>query len=135
MSITLADAQKAIAASIAKAEELGVKVGVAVVDDQARVVAVARMDDVNFTFLPEAAIGKAMATVLWNGQPSGALQERAGVPIFQAVKDLHGGRVIYQQGAVPVTRGGKTVGAVGAGGAPSQVDEDIAAAGAAAIGD
>ena len=135
MSITLAEAQKAIAASISKAEELGAKVGVAVVDDQARVVALARMDDVNFTFLPEAAIGKAMATVLWNGQPSGALQERASVPIFQAVKDLHGGRVIYQQGAVPVKRGGKTIGAVGAGGAASQVDEDIAAAGAAAIGD
>ena len=134
MSITLAEAQKAIDASIAKAEELGVTVAVAVLDDQARIVLVARMDGARFHFLPEAAQGKAMATVLWGGQHSGALQERAAMPIMDAVKEMYGGKVIYQQGAVAVKRGETVIGAVGAGGASGQQDEDIAAAGAAVIG-
>jgi uncharacterized protein GlcG (DUF336 family) len=133
MSITLAEAQKAIEASVAKAKELGVAVAVAVLDDQARIVAVARMDGSRFLFLPEAAQGKAMATVLWGGQHSGALQERAVMPIMDAVKEMYGGKVIYQQGAVAVKRGDAVIGAVGAGGASGQQDEDIAAAGAAAI--
>ena len=132
MSITLAEAQKAIEASLAKAGELGVKVGIAVLDDHASLVALARMDDPNFLFLPEAAHGKAMAAVLW-GAPSGALQERSGMPIFGAVNSMYGGRVIYQQGAVPIKRGGKLIGAVGVGGASPQQDEDVAAAGAAVV--
>ena len=133
MSITLAEAQRAIDAAIAKADELGIKLGIAVVDKHAQVVAVARMDDARFDFLVDAAIGKAMATALWNGQPSGALQERANVPIFEAVKDMYGRRVIYQQGAVAIKRGDEVIGAIGTGGAASQQDEDVAAAGAATI--
>ena len=55
------------------------------------------------------------------------------MPIFAAVNQMYGGKVIYQQGAVPIMQSGKLVGAIGAGGAASQVDEDIAQAGADAI--
>ena len=133
MSITLEQAQTAIAASIKKSNELGVKVAIAVLDDRAQIVAIARMDDANFQFLPEAAQGKAMATVLWNGATSGALTERSSMPIFAAVNQMYGSKVIYQQGAVPLMQSGKLVGAIGAGGATSQIDEDIAQAGADAI--
>lgn len=133
MSITLASAQQAIEAALAKANEMGVKVAIAVLDDHAGLVAMARMDDANFLFLPEAAQGKAMATVLWNGAASGALMERAGMPIFSAVNSMYGGRVIYQQGAVPIKQGDQLIGAIGVGGASAQQDEDIATAGAEAI--
>ena len=133
MSISLEQAQTAISASIKKSNELGVKVAIAVLDERAQIVSIARMDDSSFQFLPEAAQGKAMATVLWNGASSGSLTERANMPIFTAVNQLYGGKVIYQQGAVAIMDSGKLVGAIGVGGASSQVDEDIAAVGAASI--
>jgi uncharacterized protein GlcG (DUF336 family) len=53
--------------------------------------------------------------------------------MFVAVNKVYGERLFYQQGAVPIKRGDVVVGAVGVGGAASQQDEDIAAAGAAIV--
>ena len=133
MSITHQEAQGILDAAIAKADQLGVKVAIAVVDDHADLVALMRMGPTGFLFLPQAAQGKAMATVVWRGQLSGALNERAGTPMMQAVNKMYHDQLVYQQGAVPIKRGGQVIGAVGAGGASSQQDEEIAAAGAATI--
>jgi glc operon protein GlcG len=135
MSITHQQAQSALNASIAKAEEMGVTVAIAVVDDHADLVALMRMGSSRFLFLPQAAQGKAMATVVWRGQLSGALTERAGTPMMQAVNKTYGDRLFYQQGAVPIKRGDQVIGAVGVGGASPQQDEEIAIAGASAIAD
>ena len=132
MSITHQEAQRGLNAGIAKAEELGVQVAIAIVDDHASLVGLIRMQSA-FLFLPEAATGKAMATVVWRGQPSGVLNERAGTPMMQAVNSTYGNRLFYQQGAVPIRRGDQLIGAAGAGGASSQQDEEIAEAVAAAI--
>ena len=132
MSITHQEAQRGLAAGIAKAEELGVQVAIAVVDDHASLVGLIRMQS-GFLFLPEAATGKAMATMVWRGQASGVLNERAGTPMMNAVNKAYGDRLFYQQGAVAVKRGDQLIGAVGAGGASSQVDEEIATVVAEAI--
>ena len=132
MSISHADALKGLQAGVAKAEELGVKVAIAVVDDHTDLVALIRMSDVNYLFLPQAAQGKAMASVVWKSA-SGALTERAGTPMLVATSNMYHGALVYQQGAVTISRDGVVIGAVGAGGASSQMDEDIAAAVAAVL--
>lgn len=132
-SITLAEAQAALDAALKKARDAGVNVGIAVVDDHGDLIACALMDNVAFAFLPDIARGKALATVLWRGAPSGTLVERAGSPVMAWVREHYGGRPVYAQGAVAIKRGDRVIGAIGAGGASSQQDEDIAAAGAAAV--
>ena len=135
MTITLDEAQQAIAASIAKAKQEGVTVGVAIVDPHGDIVAVVRMDNPRYPFLPQGSLGKAMATALWGGTPTSTLEERAAAPIFSTVNNMYGGRLVYSPGAVPIKRGDEIIGAIGVGGAPSgQLDEDIAAAGAAVVG-
>jgi uncharacterized protein GlcG (DUF336 family) len=132
MSISHEDAMAALQAGVAKAEELGIQLAIAIVDDHADPVAMVRMSDVRFLFLPQAAQGKAMASVVWN-QPSGVLNERAGTPMMQAVATMYHGQLVYQQGAVPVMRDGKLIGAVGAGGASPPQDEEVARAAAAVL--
>ncbi len=124
MSISNDQALKALAAGVAKAEELGAKVAIAIVDEHADLVASIRMSDVNYLFLPQAAQGKAMASVVWKSA-SGALTERAATPMLVATNNIYHGALVYQQGAVTFSRDGSVVGAVGAGGASSQQDEDI----------
>jgi uncharacterized protein GlcG (DUF336 family) len=136
MSITHQEAQTALDAAIAKAEENGANVAVAVVDENNYLVAMMLMAGVQGArraFLPQAAQGKAMASLLWFGQPSSALIERGTRPAAQLASKTFGDRVLYEQGAMPVKRGEQVIGAVGCAGAPSQKDEEIAAAGAAAI--
>ena len=113
--ITLAEAQRVIAASLAKAEELGLTVAVAVVDLQTSLVASARMDGTN-PFTPDVTRGKAVATAVTKGTPSGAAASRFPQGLLDTVRDLYGGRVTWVQGAVPIFRGGELAGAVAAGG-------------------
>lgn len=133
MSINHREAQLILESCLAKAEEFGVTVAIAVVDDKSELVGLLRMSEPLYPFLPQAAQGKAMATVVWRGQPSGALSERAGAPLMQAVNKVYGDKLFYQQGAVALIRDDRVIGAVGVGGASPQQDEDIASAGASAI--
>ena len=68
--ITLEDANKVIAAAIEKARELGFTMAIAVVDLQTSLVASARMDGTN-PFTPDVVRGKAVATAVTKGTPSG----------------------------------------------------------------
>lgn len=135
MSISHEDALNALQAGIAKADELGIKLAIAIVDDHADLVALVRMTDVRFLFLPQAAQGKAMASVVW-GQPSGALTERASAPLMVATNTaVYHDQLFYQQGAVPFKRDGKVAGAVGAAGASGAQDEEVASVAAALLGE
>ena len=135
MSITHEEAMSALQAGVAKAEEMGVKLAIAIVDDHADLVAMVRMTDARFLFLPQAAQGKAMASVVW-GQPSGALTDRASTPLLAATNtSVYHGQLFYQQGAVPFKRDGKVAGAVGAGGASGAQDEEVSTVVAALLGE
>ncbi|MGE0057035.1 MAG: heme-binding protein [Dehalococcoidia bacterium] len=126
MSISHEEAMSALQAGLAKAQEMGVQLAIAIVDDHADLVAMIKMTDARFLFLPQAAQGKAMASVVW-GQPSAALFERASAPIMVATNaSVYNNKLFYQGGAVPFKRDGKIAGAVGAGGASPQQDEDVA---------
>lgn len=134
MSISQEDALRGLQAGVAKADEMGIKVAIGIVDDHADLVALIRMTDVRFLFLPQAAQGKAMASVVW-GQPSGALNERANTPMLAATNTVYHGQLFYQQGAVPIKKDGRVIGAVGAAGASPAQDEEVAVAVAALLED
>ncbi len=131
--ITLEEAGKVIAAAIAKSTELGFNMAIAVVDMQTSLVASARMNGTN-PFTPDVVRGKAMATAVTKGTPSGVAAERFPASLLETVRDLYGGRITWVQGAVPLYKGGVLVGAVAAGGGPPDKDEEVAQAGAEALG-
>ena len=131
MPLTLADAQRVAAAGVAKAESMGVKISVAVVDARGDLVALARMDGAGF-FTSDVARGKAKVSASF-GAPSAGFAENAGLPIFQLIDNLAGGGMVFFQGAVPLMKDGQLVGAVGGSGASSQQDEEAAQAAAAAL--
>ena len=70
-----------------------------------------------------------MVSISWGA----AKAKRATTPTSQGLNDATGGRLRFIQGAVPIIRKGFIVGAIGASGATSQQDEDIAKSGLVAI--
>ncbi len=131
-TVNLEEAIKICDAAIARAEEMGIKISVSVVDSGSNLLAAHRMDG-SIILGVEGSRGKAVASVIF-GQPSGELEARADRPTFRAILLQYGGRFIMGQGAVPISRDGEIVGACGVGGGTPQEDEDCARAGIAAIG-
>jgi glc operon protein GlcG len=129
MALTLADANRAIQASIAKADEMGIKVSAAVCDAGGRLIAFNRMDGAIWAST-YGAQGKAVTSAAF-GRPSGAVA--ADSPTARAIADVAGGMIPGGQGAVPILRDGVVEGACGVGGGTSQQDEDCAAAGVAVL--
>ena len=132
MSLTLAEAHQAIDGAIARAQELNIRVSVAVCDAGGRLVAFSRMDGTVWGSV-YGSQGKAVASVGF-GRASGELQGRADSPIIRGIVGAEGGHMIPSQGAVPIVRDGVVVGACGVGGGTSEEDEDCARAGVARIG-
>ena len=81
----------------------------------------------------DTAIGKAMVSAM-TGRPSAATVGQGQNALYQNLNDRTGGRLRFFQGAVPIVRGGYTVGAVGASGASSQDDEDAVTGALRAVG-
>ncbi len=131
-TITLEQANKAIEAALAKAKELGYNVAVAVVDIQTSLVASVRMDGTN-PFTPDVVIGKAVATAVTRGTPSGIASDRFPDGLKDRVTTMYGGRVTWVQGAVALRDGEELIGAIGVGGGPPDQDEVMAQAGADAL--
>ena len=127
MALTLAEANRIVAGTIAKAEELNIKVNVAVCDAGGRLVAFNRMDGAIWAGV-YGSQGKAVAAAGF-GRTSGELQDRADQPTPRGIAIAEGGHMIMGQGAVPIIRNGVVDGACGVGGGTSQQDEDCARAG------
>ncbi|MQF86987.1 MAG: heme-binding protein [SAR202 cluster bacterium] len=130
--ISLEDANIVISAAIKKAKELGFNMAIAVVDLQTSLVASARMDGTN-PFTPDVVRGKAVATAVTKGTPSGVAASRFPASLLENVRDLYGGRITWVQGAVPLFKNGQLIGAVAAGGGPPDKDEEVAQYGADAL--
>ena len=120
--LTLSEAQAIIAAAQRDAASKNLRLSIAVVDGRGDLIAATRMPDARPTTM-DTAIGKAMGAAIF-GRPSADLAERADSPLYRNMNEATGGRLRFFQGAVPIVRGGYTVGAVGASGASSQDDED-----------
>jgi uncharacterized protein GlcG (DUF336 family) len=129
--VTLEEALRLIEAGQKDAAGRNYRLSFAVVDARGDLVALARMPGAGAN-TPDTAIGKAMLSAIY-GQPSAALVQRSTSPITQGINDASGGRLRFIQGAVPIVRGGFTVGAMAASGASAQQDEDAVKAALAAV--
>ncbi len=130
-TISAAGAQQVIEAAVAKANELGVPMVIAVVDESAQLKAYLRMDgsllaSVNVSQSKAVtAVGFGLATDQW----------------YSAIEDdpplLHGVTAIPNfmmiGGGVPLVSDGAIVGAVGVSGGSYQQDTEVAQAGAAVL--
>ncbi len=131
MAITLAEANRILEGAIAHAQEINIKMSVAVCDTGGRLVAFNRMDGAIWAGV-YGSQGKAVASAAF-GRPSGVMQERAEQPTPKGIAIAEGGHMIMGQGGVPIIRNGVVEGAVGVGGGTSQEDEDCSNAGIAKL--
>ena len=130
MALTMAEANRIVQATIAKAQEINIKVSVAVCDAGGRLLVFRRMDGAIWASA-FGAQGKAVASAAY-GRPSGDVS--ADHPISRGIAADEGGPMLPgSQGAVPIIRGGVVVGSCGVGGGTSQEDEDCARAGIAVL--
>lgn len=128
-TLTLAGAQKVVAAVLAEAGRLETTGAVAVVDDGGNPMALARIDG-TFAAGPRISVGKARTAALFR-RPTRAFEEIVGKgrTAMVALEDF-----TPLQGGVPLVVGGEIVGAVGVSGAASaQQDEELALLAAAAL--
>ena len=121
-----ADAAAILAAAKAEAARHGWKVTIAIVDDGGALLALARLDGAPLKS-PEVATEKARTAALFR-RPSKAFQD-----ILKERPEMLGMPVLPVQGGVPVMVGSDCVGGVGVSGVQSHEDEQVAAAGAAAV--
>ena len=129
--LTLDDAQAMLATARRRAEELGIKGTVAILDPRGDLVALHRMDGALWRTVPIAQ-GKAAASAAWDA-PSGDLKDRWDQPVVRALSMMEQGRIIPWQGALPIHMDDLLVGAIGVSGAKPADDEEVARAGLEAL--
>jgi glc operon protein GlcG len=129
--LTLAEANQAIAAALASAENMKMKIAVSVCDETGHLVAFQRMDGVSLESIP-FALGKAIAAAA-SGKSSA---DKDAVFDPHAVWRVAGAGLpaIARPGGLSIIRNAKTVGAIGvSGSATDQEDEQFARAGVEAL--
>jgi uncharacterized protein GlcG (DUF336 family) len=124
--LTLAEAQKALAAGLAKADEIGVPMNIAVVDAGGHLLAFARQDGAIRASI-DISQRKAVTAILMN-LPTAAL-----APLVQPGQELYGleqtaGGMVAFGGGIPVHRAGELVGAVGVSAGSVEQDGSVAEA-------
>ena len=128
-SLTLAGAEKVVAAALSEARRLKTTGAVAVVDEGGNLLALSRIDG-TFAAAGRISTGKARTTALFK-KPTRAFEEiigngRTAMVTLDDFTPLQGG--------IPLTVDGQLVGAVGVSGAASaQQDEELALAGVRAL--
>ena len=130
--VTLDQAQHAVAAAIAKAQQIDTKMDIAVVDAGANLKAFARMDDAWLGSI-DIAIKKAR-TARFFDMNSGAIGQlsQPGGALFN-IEHSNGGLISFP-GGVPITNpDGQVIGALGVSGSTVENDHAVAEAGAAAV--
>ena len=126
-SITLADAKKIAAATIAECQKNKWNVAVAVVDTHGALLYFERLENTQYAS-NDIAIGKARAAATYQ-RPTRAFVD-AIAKAGPAVLSL--GAIYASPGGVPIMADGKVLGAVGVSGVTGDQDEQCAKAGASA---
>jgi glc operon protein GlcG len=126
--LTLAAAKRVAAAAEADAAKRGLGVVVAVVDEGGTLIVLDRLDAAQVASV-DVAIAKARTAAIFR-RPSRVFEEQVKNGRVAALA-LPGASAL--QGGLPLEYGGRVVGAIGVSGDSPQVDEDIAAAGVAAL--
>jgi uncharacterized protein GlcG (DUF336 family) len=131
-NITLALANAALAAAVKKAEQIGAKMNIAVVDAGANLKAFARMDGAWLGSI-DIAVRKARTARFFdmNTGQIGALSQPGG-PLF-GIEHSNGGLISFPGGVPLRNAAGTIVGAIGVSGSTVENDHAVAEAGAAAV--
>jgi uncharacterized protein GlcG (DUF336 family) len=131
-SVTLTSAQAVVEAAVAKADEIGVPMNIAVVDDGNNLTAFARMDNAWLGSI-DIAQNKAYTARSFD------MSTKELAPLCQPNQPLFGiqasnqGRLIVFAGGIPLTSGDTVVGAIGVSGGSVEQDHEVAEAGVAAF--
>jgi uncharacterized protein GlcG (DUF336 family) len=127
-TLTFADAQRILAAGLAKADEIGQPMNIAVVDAGGHLLAFGRQDGAIRASI-DISQRKALTSVLMNA-PTSALMElvQPGAELY-GLEQTAGGMVAFG-GGVPIYRDSDLVGAVGV--SAGTVEQDVTVAEAAA---
>jgi uncharacterized protein GlcG (DUF336 family) len=128
LSLSHQGALKALAAAVAKAEEIGVPQNIIIVDASGVLVASIRMDGAKYLSI-DTATGKARFAASHN-TPSGNLPFEAGVTFAVVTK----GTATNLPGGLPIRFGGKLAGGIGVGSGTGEQDLIVGRAALAAIG-
>jgi uncharacterized protein GlcG (DUF336 family) len=126
--LTLADVKKMLAACEAEAAKNKWSVAIAIVDEGGYLLGLQRMDGAS-AITAEVSIGKARTSAMTK-RPSKFFEDR--IKERPAFAGFPAGILI--QGGVPLIHDSECVGAIGVSGVQSHEDEQIAQAGAAALG-
>ena len=130
--IDLAQAQNAVEAALNKANEMGVKMDIAVVDAGANLKAIARMDG---AWLGSIDIAQKKArTARWFDMPTGAIGQlsQPGGPLFD-IEHSNNGLITFPGGLLLKKGAAEVIGAIGVSGSTVEDDDAVAAAGAAVV--
>jgi len=134
--VTLTTAIECIDKGLAKAQEMGFLVAIAVVDEAGHLVACHRMDGALWV-TPEIARAKANAAAAFRSSTQDLEARFSARQLFAGnVAALDGYQFVFGKGGVPLLEDGRLLGAVGVSGAvPAENDHVIAvtASGNAAI--
>jgi uncharacterized protein GlcG (DUF336 family) len=127
--VTLTTAIKCIDRGLAKAQELGFLVAIAVVDEAGHLVACYRMDGALWV-TPEIARAKANAAAAFRSSTHDLEARFSARQLFAGnVAGLDGHQFVFGKGGVPLLEDGQLLGAVGVSGAvPADNDHVIAVA-------
>ena len=128
MSITLDQAEKVTEAAKAKAQELGVPMNIAIVDEGANLVSFHRMDTAWLGSV-DISIRKAKTARFFdmNSGEIGKLSQPGG-PLYN-IEHSNGGLISFP-GGVLLKEAGKIIGAIGVSGGSVEHDHEVASAGA-----
>jgi len=127
MALTRARARESVERGFAKAQALGFKVAIAVVDDAGHLVVCDRMDGALWV-TPEIARAKANAAAAFHATTLDLEERFTSRQLFaDNVAMLGDYQFVFGRGAVPLVEDGRIVGAVGVSGAvPADNDHTIA---------
>ena len=117
-----------IDAAVAKADEMGVPMGIAIANDGARIVGYLLMDGARI-LAQDSASAKAM-TAASHRMPTHAIDYNIGMGLSVSTQ----GKVLPLRGGVPIIIDGYCVGGIGCGSGTGEQDLVVAKAALAAIG-
>ena len=132
MSITLAQAEKAVAAAKAKAAEIKTLMNIAIVDGGTNLVAFAKMDG---AWLGSIDISQKKArTARYFNMNTGEIGKLAqpGGPLYN-IEHSNGGLITFPGGIPIKNANGDVIGAIGVSGSSVENDHAVAQAGADAV--
>lgn len=131
-AISTAAAQTAVAAAVAQAERLGIRINVAVVDGSGTLMAFLRMNEA-FLHSIDIAIDKAYTAASFGFPTEGWMPLLERDPALRIGLPLRPRLVVFG-GGVPLYAGSSRVGAIGVSGGSAEQDAECARAGLQAAG-